>query len=132
MYIISILGNYFTEVILFSVVMMLRLLYFRIGILLLVWMALTGFDYRVANLEMMERIPTSLEEHNWQKSSVDYNVIEVGTHDYTYWKNFMKRTRTCHISHRIKTVVYYCDIHNHTKSETSLEEIIHSERHRLE
>lgn len=83
-----------------------------------------------AEVEVLERTPRNIEQHNWKQSSVDYSVIDAGTHEYNYWKNFMKKTRTCQIYHRIKTVVYYCDIHNHTKSETTLEKIIHSERHR--
>jgi hypothetical protein len=93
-------------------------------------MIMAGTGSVFAQVENFERIPTSLEEHNWQEYSVDYDIIEVGSHEYNYWKNFMKRTRTCHISHRIKTVVYYCDIHDHTKSETILDKIIHSEKHR--
>ncbi|MUK90197.1 hypothetical protein GMD78_17635 [Ornithinibacillus sp. L9] len=75
-------------------------------------------------------VDTAETKHNWKEYSTDYEIIEVGTHEYTYWKNFIRHKRTCHISHRIKTVVYYCDIHDHTKSETFLEEIIHSEKHR--
>ncbi|GGA65784.1 hypothetical protein [Ornithinibacillus halotolerans] len=71
------------------------------------------------------------EEHNWIQSSVDYTLIDAGEHEYNFWKNFMKYTRTCLIQHRIKTIVYYCDKHNHTKSETTLEEVIHSEKHRM-
>ncbi|SHG35796.1 hypothetical protein [Ornithinibacillus halophilus] len=69
-------------------------------------------------------------KHNWQVYSTDYEEIDVGTHEYTYWKNFIRQKRTCQISHRIKTTVYYCDAHDHTRSETHLEEIIHSERHK--
>jgi hypothetical protein len=83
----------------------------------------------LAEEKPMERIPHNHEEHNWKQSSVDYHTIEVGEHEFSYWKNFMKHSRTCHISHRIKTVVYYCDIHGHTKSETILDEIIHSVKH---
>ncbi|WP_373893514.1 hypothetical protein ACUL41_04980 [Virgibacillus natechei] len=68
-------------------------------------------------------------EHNWQESSTDYNTIPTGSHEYTYWKNFIRETRTCEISQRVKTVVYYCDIHDHTKSETHVEETIHSGKH---
>ncbi|UJL45481.1 hypothetical protein KFZ58_13855 [Virgibacillus sp. NKC19-16] len=68
-------------------------------------------------------------EHNWQEYSTDYNTIQTGSHEYTYWKNFMRETGTCEISQRIKTVVYYCDIHDHTKSETEVEETTHSGRH---
>ncbi len=80
----------------------------------------------------MERTPHNHEGHNWKQSSVDYHVIEAGEHEFSYWKNFMKHSRTCHISHRIKTVVYYCDIHGHTKSETTLDEINHSVKHQHE
>ncbi|MBC5637738.1 hypothetical protein H8S33_13055 [Ornithinibacillus sp. BX22] len=91
---------------------------------------LTVLFFGAQQIVMAERIPTTTEEHNWQQSSVHYDTILVGEHEYTYWKNFMKRKRTCTISHRIKTVVYYCDIHNHTKVETFLDEVIHSEKHR--
>ncbi|WP_412976995.1 hypothetical protein [Ornithinibacillus sp. 179-J 7C1 HS] len=86
--------------------------------------------FSVQQVVLAERTPTTNEEHNWKQSSVHYDVILVGEHEYTYWKNFMKHKRTCTISHRIKTVVYYCDIHNHTKVVTTLDEVIHSEKHR--
>ena len=68
-------------------------------------------------------------DHNWVEYSVDYNEVDGGTHEYTYWKNFIKRTRTCHKTHVIQTVVYYCDVHDHTKSETFLDDTIHSHQH---
>ncbi len=77
----------------------------------------------------MERTPLNHEEHDWKQSSVNYQIIEVGEHKFSYWKNFMKRSRTCQISHRVKTIVYYCDIHGHTKSVTFLDKVIHSEKH---
>src|SRR5690625_1830196 len=67
--------------------------------------------------------------HNWVEYSTSFETIEVGTHEYSYWKNFIRHTRTCHISHVIKTVVYYCDEHDHTKVETELVETIHSGNH---
>lgn len=73
---------------------------------------------------------TVATEHNWKEYSTDYEEIEVGTHEYTYWKNFIRHKRTCTITHRIKTVVYYCEDHDHTKSETFLEEVIHSGNHK--
>jgi len=69
------------------------------------------------------------EVHNWVESSTDYQEIPVKSHEFTYWKNLLKQTRTCDISHRIKTVVYYCDTHDHITTEVHLEEIIHSEDH---
>jgi hypothetical protein len=90
---------------------------------------LLGSGIAFATTDSMERTPTTNEEHNWKQSSIDYHTIEVGEHEFSYWKNFMKHSRTCHISHRVKTVVYYCDIHGHTKSETILDEIIHSVKH---
>ncbi|MFA1820321.1 hypothetical protein ACDX78_09070 [Virgibacillus oceani] len=68
-------------------------------------------------------------EHNWVEYSTSFETIEVGTHEYSYWKNLIRHTRTCHISHVIKTVVYYCDEHDHTKVETELVETIHSGNH---
>ncbi|WP_163971891.1 hypothetical protein [Oceanobacillus halotolerans] len=68
-------------------------------------------------------------EHNWEQYSSETNVIEAGSHEFTYWKNFIQRTRTCNLSYEIKTVVYYCDIHDHTRSETFIEEEHHSEDH---
>ncbi|GAB3053020.1 hypothetical protein GCM10027286_15610 [Virgibacillus ainsalahensis] len=69
------------------------------------------------------------ERHNWKESSTSFETIPVDTHEYTYWKNFLRVTRTCEISHKVKTVVYYCDLHDHTKSQTQMEEIIHSGKH---
>lgn len=71
--------------------------------------------------------PTAL--HDWRISSTASDIIDMGTHTYSYWKNLMQHNRTCEISHQMKTKVYYCSIHNHTKSKTVLEEIIHSESH---
>ena len=72
---------------------------------------------------------TAGSTHNWIEYSTGYETIEVGSHEYSYWKNFIRHTRTCHISHVIKTVVYYCDEHDHTKTETELVETIHSGNH---
>lgn len=69
------------------------------------------------------------EAHNWQEYSTHYEIIEAGSHEYTYWKNFIERTRTCDISHKMKSVVYYCDVHGHTDSEIYLDETIHSHEH---
>ena len=68
-------------------------------------------------------------QHNWKEYSTDTNIFQNDSHDITYWKNFISYTRTCNISHKVKTVVYYCDMHDHTKSETYLEDITHSENH---
>lgn len=68
-------------------------------------------------------------DHNWEEYSTSYDLIEVGTHEYSYWRNLFRHTRTCHISHKLKTTVYYCADHDHTKSETELVEIIHSGNH---
>ncbi len=67
--------------------------------------------------------------HKWEKVSTDVNMIHTGSHEFTYWKNFMRHTRTCDISQKVKTIVYYCDLHNHTKSESIHIETVHSERH---
>jgi hypothetical protein len=83
-------------------------------------------DATVSNTEP----ETSGSTHNWVEYSTSYDTIEVGSHEYSYWKNFIRHTRTCHISHVIKTVVYYCDEHDHTKTETELTETIHSGNHR--
>jgi hypothetical protein len=72
---------------------------------------------------------TNGSTHNWVEYSTSYDTIEVGTHEYSYWKNLSRHTRTCHISHVIKTVVYYCADHDHTKSEIELVETIHSGNH---
>ena len=69
------------------------------------------------------------EQHNWQEYSTHYETVEAGSHEYTYWKNFIERTRTCNISYKLKSVVYYCDVHDHTDSEIHLEETIHSHDH---
>ncbi|GAB3794364.1 hypothetical protein [Virgibacillus kimchii] len=72
---------------------------------------------------------TNGSTHNWEEYSTSHETIEVGTHEYSYWKNLIRHTRTCHISHVIKTVVYYCDEHDHTKIETEVVETIHSGNH---
>jgi 5-bromo-4-chloroindolyl phosphate hydrolysis protein len=72
---------------------------------------------------------TTGSTHNWVEQSTSYETIEVGTHEYSYWKNFLRHTRSCRVSHVIKTVVYYCEEHDHTKTETELVETIHSGHH---
>ncbi|WP_197046643.1 hypothetical protein [Oceanobacillus salinisoli] len=96
---------------------------------LVIMMAMGALEVDPA--KAVQRDVTKMDEleHNWVEYSVDYNEVDGGTHEYTYWKNFIKRTRTCHKTHIIKTVVYYCDKHDHTKSETFLDETIHSHRH---
>ena len=69
------------------------------------------------------------EKHNWRKTSSEVRVVEGDSHEYTVRHNFVKRKRTCDITHKIKTDVWYCDIHDHTKSKISLEETIHSRKH---
>ena len=71
--------------------------------------------------------PTAL--HDWKVSSTASDAIDMGSHTYTYWKNLMQHNRTCEVTHQMKTTVYYCSIHSHTKSKTVLEKIIHSESH---
>ncbi|WP_010094352.1 hypothetical protein [Ornithinibacillus scapharcae] len=88
-----------------------------------------GVPSAFAEVKILERVPTTIEKHNWKQSSVHYDVVEVGEHEYTYWKNFIRQSRTCQISHRIKTIVYYCEEHNHTKVETVVDEVIHSNKH---
>jgi len=73
--------------------------------------------------------PTENMTHNWEISSTDFTTIHAATHDITYWKNFMQESRPCDVFHRLKTVVYHCDKHDHTTSETMLEEITHTEDH---
>ncbi|MGJ9457746.1 hypothetical protein [Oceanobacillus sp. CF4.6] len=68
-------------------------------------------------------------QHDWKEYGTDINVFQTDSHDVTYWKNFMRYSRTCNISHKVKTVVYYCELHDHTKSETFLEDITHSVNH---
>ncbi|MFC2949649.1 hypothetical protein [Virgibacillus sediminis] len=80
-----------------------------------------------AQAQVEEREDTT---HEWVESSTTEDIIHADSHEYTYWKNFLRVTRTCEISHRVTTTVYYCDAHNHTKSETNLDEIIHSGKHR--
>lgn len=108
--------------------MKLRNAIFTIGFTLLLYFSI---GLHQAWAEIMEQDTTTGEtEHNWIESSVNYETIYVDTHEYTYWKNFLREKRSCDIFHKIKTVVYYCDIHGHTKSESHLVEVIHSEKHK--
>ncbi|WP_139223995.1 hypothetical protein [Lentibacillus halodurans] len=88
--------------------------------------------YLVIGLMQAEAKPNEGEtkQHNWQEYSTHYETVDAGSHEYTYWKNFIERTRTCDISHKLKSVVYYCDLHDHTDSQIFLEETIHSEKHK--
>ncbi len=67
--------------------------------------------------------------HQWVKMGTEFAVIPVDTHEFTIWHNFVKKKRNCEITHKVKTVVWYCELHHHTKSETLLEETIHSKQH---
>ncbi|WP_077622232.1 hypothetical protein [Sediminibacillus massiliensis] len=67
--------------------------------------------------------------HEWIHIGTDHETIEVDTHSYNYWKNFIKRTRSCLISHEIKTEIFYCKLHDHTKTKSSVERVIHSDNH---
>ncbi|WP_074597583.1 hypothetical protein [Sediminibacillus halophilus] len=95
-------------------------------ILLLVLMGIMGSMPVFASPEKVEE---STEEHNWERMDTEYEVVPVDTHTYTVWRNFIRHTRKCDISHRIKTDVWYCDLHHHTRSSSTIEEIIHSEKH---
>ncbi|WP_051382045.1 MULTISPECIES: hypothetical protein [Sediminibacillus] len=76
-----------------------------------------------------EKVEESSVEHNWERMDTEYEIVPVDTHTYTVWRNFIRKTRKCDISHRIKTDVWYCDLHHHTRSSSSIDEIIHSEEH---
>ncbi len=80
---------------------------------------------RLTNAEEME----VEQQHNWEESGTNHEVIQTETHNYYYWKNFIRQTGTCEISLKLKTVVYYCDLHNHTKTKSNIEERLHSEKH---
>ncbi|MDC3416582.1 hypothetical protein [Aquibacillus salsiterrae] len=67
--------------------------------------------------------------HTWKKTSSDFEMIHAKTHEYTVWHNFIKKTRKCDVTYKIRTDVWFCDLHDHTKSAVSLEETIHSEKH---
>ncbi|SFE21264.1 hypothetical protein SAMN05216238_11033 [Lentibacillus persicus] len=79
-----------------------------------------------AEAEPIEEEP---KQHNWEVYSTHYETVEAGTHTFTYWKNFIEKRRTCQISHKVKTVVYYCSRHDHTDSKITFEETLHSEKH---
>ncbi|MDC3414335.1 hypothetical protein NC797_14985 [Aquibacillus sp. 3ASR75-11] len=68
--------------------------------------------------------------HNWEVSNVDYTKKNVRTHDYKIFDNFIRKTRQCDVDQKIKTVVWYCDLHGETKSATYLLEREHSEQHK--
>lgn len=69
------------------------------------------------------------EAHVWEHSSTNYETVQVGSHEFDYWKNFLRYSRTCDVSHKLMTVVYYCDVHDHTASETHIEDVVHSHKH---
>lgn len=98
--------------------------------LIVVSLVLTFLGVGSVSIQAEENQESEYEgHHHWVKSSEDYHEIEAGTHDYSYWKNFIKYDRTCLKTHIIRTVVYYCHTHNHTKSETFLHETKHSLEH---
>lgn len=74
--------------------------------------------------------PVEEKEHNWQVQDTYTEKVDGGEHEFTYWKNFMRHTRTCQIIHHIKVVVYYCDVHDETKTESTLIKTEHSGRHK--
>ncbi len=83
---------------------------------------------QVKDIAFEEKISPNVN-HQWKKTSSEFEMIHADTHEYTVWHNFIKKTRKCDITHRMKTDVWYCDLHKHTRSEVSLEETIHSNRH---
>ncbi|WP_223116396.1 hypothetical protein, partial [Oceanobacillus polygoni] len=87
--------------------------------------------FNTVTAEVIEHENNDKESHhNWVEYSTDTTVLEVGSHEVSYMKNLLRYSYVCDISHKIITVVYYCDEHDHTKSETFLDEVIHSEQHR--
>ncbi|QKY70054.1 hypothetical protein [Lentibacillus sp. CBA3610] len=68
------------------------------------------------------------ERHNWQEYSTHTKRRKLD-HMNIHTGNFIERTRTCDVSHELKSVVYYCDVHDHTHSEIFLEDTVHSEEH---
>jgi hypothetical protein len=89
------------------------------------------FSGEITNAKVDDRTIYSVEEkeHNWQVQDTYEEQVDGGTHEFTYWKNFMRYTRTCQVIHHIKVVVYYCDVHDETKTESTLIKTEHSERH---
>ncbi|MFC4557707.1 hypothetical protein ACFO3D_05720 [Virgibacillus kekensis] len=77
----------------------------------------------------METEATTANRHNWEQMSTDFEIIPTDSHEFTYWKNFIRHTRTCEVSLKIKTTVYYCDLHNHTRTSTELDGTVHSYNH---
>ncbi|WP_053219894.1 hypothetical protein [Virgibacillus senegalensis] len=90
---------------------------------------LLGFLGSVPVFASPEEAEESGGEHNWERMDTEYETIPIDTHTYTVWRNFIRKTRECEISHRVKTDVWYCDLHHHTRSASTIEEVIHSERH---
>ncbi|MFD2629898.1 hypothetical protein [Oceanobacillus kapialis] len=70
------------------------------------------------------------KEPNWQVQDTYIEKVDGGEHEFTYWKNFMRHTRTCQVTHHIKVVVYYDDVHDQTKTESTLIKTEHSARHK--
>ncbi|UFU00825.1 hypothetical protein KO561_07800 [Radiobacillus kanasensis] len=67
--------------------------------------------------------------HHWEKMSVKEEKIFSHSHHFSVLHNFIRSKRECEVYHEIETVVWYCPIHHHTKSNTHHIETAHSEKH---
>ncbi|WP_339227192.1 hypothetical protein NSQ77_16780 [Oceanobacillus sp. FSL K6-2867] len=103
---------------------------FILAVVLLHVIASTANIHAITAEEIERENHNQESYHNWVEYSTDTTVLKVDSHEGSYMKNLLRYSYVCDISHKIKTVVYYCDEHDHTKSETFLEEVIHSEGHR--
>lgn len=107
--------------------MLLRTTLLTVGITFLLLFSINLTDAKAAEVNN-DTNPVDTQ-HNWEESSSNHEVIQTDSHEFSYWKNFIRQTGTCTISLTLKTVVHYCDVHDHTKSKTYLEDTVHSERH---
>ncbi|TMN21503.1 hypothetical protein FH966_00960 [Lentibacillus cibarius] len=103
----------------------MRQIYIQITVLMLVCLLFSLNETEVKSLAAEDS-----GAHNWQEYSTHVETVDVGTHEYTFWRNFIEHTGTCNISYKLKSVVYYCDVHDHTDAKIFHEETIHSEEHK--
>ncbi|MFD1334289.1 hypothetical protein ACFQ4N_01690 [Oceanobacillus iheyensis] len=100
-----------------------------IRLLILTLVLIFSFNHIETIAEPLEGDTPKNTIHQWKEIENHVEKIHVDTHDIEYRRNFIKETRPCKIYHHIRTIVYYCEIHGHTKVETILEKVEHSEDH---
>ncbi|QDP39988.1 hypothetical protein [Radiobacillus deserti] len=91
--------------------------------------AISHEDKEAKNIARAATIGEPATPHMWQKMSVNKEKLFSHSHQFSVLHNFIRSKRDCEVHHVMETVVWYCPIHHHTKSNTYHLETTHSEKH---